>query len=180
MSPDKALTPTCPWLSLGLARKAEARGSREEQSLGSLPTHQGDRDRELHPAPALMGPATLSLDPRGPLRNPKTRCAQLDPPQSQSSPPPKTATLPGSIPPVLVILDWKTKQEACLRSRSIVSHSAPSICYQRNLFQSPCDLPLTVPVLRSLSTERTPISRELDAQCVGRPVPPGNWCRGRA
>ena len=32
---------------------------------------------------------------------------------------------------------------------SIVSRSAPSICEQRNQFQSPCDPPLTVPVLRS-------------------------------
>ena len=55
---------------------------------------------------------------------------------------------------------------------SIVSHSATSICDQRNLFHSPCDPSLTVPVLRSLSTERTPTSRELDALCVERPVGP--------
>ena len=44
---------------------------------------------------------------------------------------------------------------ACLYG-SIVSHSATSICEQRNPFQSPCDPLLTVPVPRSLSTERTP------------------------
>ena len=59
-----------------------------------------------------------------------------------------------------------------LLSSSIVSHSATSICDQRNLFHSPCDPPLTDSVLRSLSTERTPTSRELDALCVERPVGP--------
>ncbi|CAL4194789.1 unnamed protein product [Meganyctiphanes norvegica] len=127
-----------------------------------------------------MGPATLSLDPRGPLRTPKLGVRSSTPTVSELATTQNNSYAAREHSPVLVILDWKTKQEACLRSRSIVSHSAPSICYQRNLFQSPCDLPLTVPVLRSLSTERTPISRELDAQCVGRPVPPGNWCRGRA
>ena len=57
-----------------------------------------------------------------------------------------TATPPGSIPPGVVLLD---ETEGCLPSGSTVSRSAPSICEQRNRFQSPCDPPLTDPVLRS-------------------------------
>lgn len=80
---------------------------------------------------------------------------------------------------------------ACLHG-SIVSHSATSICEQRNPFQSPCDPPLTVPVLRSLSTERTPsvgnsmprasngpLSRQLEARPSPSREGKGHLLRGR-
>jgi len=60
-----------------------------------------------------------------------------------------TATPPGSISSGVVHVDWRTKRRGCLLSSSIVTRSAPSICEKWNQFQSPCDLPLTVPVLRS-------------------------------
>ena len=46
------------------------------------------------------------------------------------------------------LLVGRNGEFACLYG-SIVSHSATSICEQRNPFQSPCDPLLTVPVLRS-------------------------------
>jgi len=46
------------------------------------------------------------------------------------------------------LLVGRNGEVACPRG-SIVSHSATSICEQRNPFQSPCDPLLTVPVLRS-------------------------------
>ena len=47
------------------------------------------------------------------------------------------------------MLGLEDETEGCLPPGSTVSRSAPSICEQRNRFQSPCDPPLTVPVLRS-------------------------------
>ena len=116
-----------------------------------------------------LPPPTFRADLVGPSPVPRPGLATVSPTAGPNtgvrSPTPQvpglavtaTATPPGSIPSGVVAKQLEDETGGVPAfTGSIVSHSATSICEQRNPFQSPCDPPLTVPVLRSLSTERTP------------------------
>ena len=105
---------------------------RREQGTAALPPQPSVSEASLHPADrhpqntGVRSPTPHSLRAR---RHRNSNAARERPLRSS-------------------LLVGRNGEFACLYG-SIVSHSATSICEQRNPFQSPCDPLLTVPVLRS-------------------------------